>query len=422
MKIKQKIVLLLCTQALLYGCAKTEKEPVQEAFVTQKVAENKSEMGTEFVSEAEAGKDTEGTESPTEAVETETQEVAQELTLLMTGDILLHDRVEECARQTDGSYDFTAIFSQTEETIRAADLAMVNQEVIIGGEELGVSGYPAFNAPYAIGDALVNTGFDVICHATNHALDKGKNGILNCTGFWKTKYPQIGVVGIYETEEESNELYFYEQNGMKIAILNYTYGTNGISLPANMPYAVDLLEEEKVIADIRRAEAEADFTVVCPHWGIEYQLEPSGEQERWAELFLREGVDLVFGTHPHVMEPVEWMEDEETGNKMLVYYSLGNFVNWTSESGAGIANRMVGGMAEVTLERESQTSPVVIKEYGVEAVVSHVEYGTNKICVYPLSQYTQELAQKNEIVSQDANFSYEYCVDLCNRVWNDLWK
>lgn len=420
MKAKRRIIALLCVQAFLCACTKADNEPDKEVFATQNVIEDKQESVAEFTTQNNTENNvTDSTEVPEE---TEKKEESGEVTLLMTGDILLHDRVEESALQADGSYDFAPIFSQTEQIIKSVDLAMVNQEVIIGGEELGVSGYPAFNAPYAIGDALANAGFDVICHATNHALDIGKKGILNCVQFWKTNYPQIGVIGIYETEEESERLYFYEKDGIKIAVLNYTYGTNGISLPDDMPYALDLLEEEKVIEDIRKAEMEADFTIVCPHWGIEYQLNPSEEQKEWAQLFLKEGVDLVLGTHPHVMEPIEWMEDEETGNQMLVYYSLGNFVNWTSESGTGIADRMVGGMAKVTLVRESQTSPIRIKDYGVEAVVSHVEYGTNKVCVYPLAQYTHELAQQNEIINQDSNFSYEYCVDLCNHVWNNLWK
>ena len=209
-----------------------------------------------------------------------------------------------------------------------------------------------------------------------------------------------------------------------MAVLNYTYGTNGISLPAGMPYAVDLLEEEQVVEDIRRAEEAADFTIVCPHWGTEYELTPSEEQEAWTEIFLREGVDLVLGTHPHVIEPVEWVTDEETGHKMLVYYSIGNYVNWTSGMGNGVSDRMVGGMAEVTLtKQEAETeNSVEITDYHVTALVSHVQSGRNQVTVYPLAGYSQEIADRNEITEQDSSFSYEYCVNLCNRVWGNLWR
>ena len=123
-----------------------------------------------------------------------------------------------------GNYDFSAVFAQMKEEIQAADLALVNQEVILGGAQLGVSGYPAFNAPYELGDALADTGFDVILHATNHALDKGKKGILNCLSFWQENYPDIAVLGIHDSQEAQQEIYVYEQQGIRIAILNYTYG------------------------------------------------------------------------------------------------------------------------------------------------------------------------------------------------------
>ncbi len=343
------------------------------------------------------------------------------VTLTMVGDILLHTRILKYSLQEDDTYNFDAIFEHIEEQIEEADIALVNQEVILGGTGLGVSGYPTFNAPYEVGDALVNAGFDVVLHGTNHALDKGKKGLLRCIDFWKKTYPQIGVVGIQESKEEQDELYIIEVEGIRIAILNYTYGTNGISLPKDMPYAVDLLKEEKVIADLKKAEEQADFTIVCPHWGTEYRLTPDSSQKKWAKIFLKYGADLVLGTHPHVIEPVEWLEDEETGNKMLVYYSLGNFVNWTSGKGAKVANRMVGGLANVTIELDEQ-GKAFIADYGVEAVVAHVESKINGITVYLLSEYTEELAKKNEIKKQDGNFSLEYCVDLCNRVWGELWK
>lgn len=341
---------------------------------------------------------------------------AATVSLIMVGDILLHTPVEESARTEDGGYDYSAIFANVLEEIETADLALVNQEVIIGGEELGVSGYPAFNAPYEAGDALVEAGFDVICHATNHALDKGKRGLLNCLSFWQTNYPEEAVLGIYASEEERDSLYIYEQEGMRIAILNYTYGTNGIPLPDGMPYAVDLLEKERVVNDLQRAESEADFTIVCPHWGTEYYLGISAEQQKWTQIFLENGADLVLGTHPHVIEPMEWVEDEENGNRMLVYYSLGNFVNWTSGQGEGVANRMVGGMAQVTLGRDADGA-VEIVEYGILPLVCHVESGQGGVTVYPLEEYEAELAERNEIVRQDPAFSLEYCLELCREVW-----
>ncbi len=336
-----------------------------------------------------------------------------EITLVMVGDILLHTPVAESALQEDGSYDFSAVFRQVQEDISSADLALVNQEVIIGGAELGVSGYPAFNAPYELGDALAQVGFDVVLHATNHALDKGKQGMINCLSFWQENYPEIGVLGIHGSAEEQEEIYLFEQDGIRLAILNYTYGTNGIPLPGDMPYAVDLLEREKVAKDLEKAREMADFVVVCPHWGTEYVLEETSEQEEWAVFFAENGADLILGTHPHVIEPIAWTGGEEGA---LVYYSLGNFVNWTSGTGEGVANRMVGGMAQVTIGLDDG-GEAVITSYGVKPLVCHVEEGVGGVTVYPLDAYTEELAGRSGIRAQDDTFSLEYCRNLAERIF-----
>ncbi len=346
-----------------------------------------------------------------------------EITIVMVGDILLHSPVEEAAKRDDGSYNFDFIFENLKKDISSADIAIVNQEVIIGGQELGVSGYPSFNAPYQIGDALVYAGFDVVCHGTNHALDKGKSGLLNCCKYWREQHPEITVVGINETEDAYNNIDIVEEKGIKIAILNYTYGTNGIPQPKGMPHAVDMLDKDKVERDLKFAEENADFTIVCPHWGTEYNLGVDKSQKYWTEIFRKNGADLVLGTHSHVIEPIEMLEDVGIGitnnhgdGDMLVYYSLGNFVNWTSGKGKGVANRMVGGMADVTIGRNAK-GEVVIKSYGVTPVVTHLQKGHEGVIVYPLTEYTDELGKNNEIVKQDPGFSAQYCRELANKVW-----
>ncbi|MBR4832605.1 MAG: CapA family protein [Butyrivibrio sp.] len=354
---------------------------------------------------------------------------ANSVHIVMVGDILLHTPVEEAAKDDEtGKYDFSFIFENTEDIIKSADIAIANQEVIIGGEELGVSGYPAFNAPYEIGDALSAAGFDVICHATNHALDKGKKGITNCLAYWRAAHPDMLVTGIYDNEKDAavEAIPIIERGGIKIAVLNYTYGTNGIAAPADMPYAVSELNKDRVVAQLDLAEKEADFTIVCPHWGTEYNLGISGEQKKWAQLFRDHGADLVIGTHPHVIEPVEFYEDEDKenitnnhgGGDMPVYYSLGNFVNWTSGTGAGTADRMVGGIAEITVSRKGN-GEVSVDDFDVKNIVCHVSYGDKNIRVYPLDEYTSDLASENEIIKQDSSFSKEYCEKLCKEVYGD---
>ena len=353
--------------------------------------------------------------------DTPEKEDDQSFTIIMVGDILLHDGIEKCAKQEDGSYDFSEIFRHTKDEIASADLAIVNEEVIIGGEELRVTGYPSFNAPYEIADELAKTGFDVICHATNHALDRGKAGIVNCLSYWEENHPEVKTVGIYTDKADSEDICIYEKDGYKIAVLNYTYGTNGIPLPGGMPYAVDLLNEDKVKADLAKAEREADFTIVCPHWGTEYVLGTTDMQKKWAKVFANNGADLIIGTHPHVIEPVEVI-DTDDGGHVPVYYSLGNFVNWTSGSGKGVSNRMVGAMAAVELDKDA-SGAVKVKDYGVMPLVCHVESKINGSTVYFLKDYTQAKSFLSEIRKRDADFSYKYCEELCSDIFEkDLWR
>ena len=425
MKKKAVCICLLCALFLSTLTACDRQEWIRYFNKKTEVSVDNVTENTEKMDNLEGvGTDGSGAEAVSVTEETEPEEPVYEgpeISIIMVGDMLMHTPVEKSALQEDGTYSYDAIFANTVSKIQAADLAIVNEEVIIGGEKLGISGYPAFNAPFELGHDLVEAGFDVICHGTNHALDQGKKGLKNCLTFWEENYPEIPVLGIHDSKEDQDEIYIYEQDGVKIAILNFTYGTNGIALPSDMPFAVDLLEEEKVVSAIAKAEELADFTIVCPHWGTEYELGTTSQQKKWCNIFMENGVDLVLGTHPHVIEPVEMLVDEATGHSMLVYYSLGNFVNWTSGSGEGIANRMVGGMSEVTLGMD-ENGEVFIMDYGMEPVVCHLTEGTNGVTVYFLEDYSTALAGQNEIVKQDADFSYAYCVNLCDQVWGDLWR
>ena len=341
-----------------------------------------------------------------------------ELDLVMAGDVLLHTRLAYWSEDGKGGYDFNPIFKLIKPIIKKADLAIVNQETILGGKELGVSGYPTFNGPYELGDAIANAGFDVVLQSNNHSLDKGKQGIYNCLNFWK-KYPKIKTVGINTSEAQKKKLCIYKKNGIKVAILNYTYGTNGIPLPKGMPYAVNYLVKDEVINDIKRAEKEADFTIVCPHWGTEYYRGITDYQKTWSKIFVENGVDLVLGAHPHVIEPIKYVTDKKTGHKMLVYYSLGNFVNSTMSDGR-VGDRYVGGIAKVKLKRGADNKVRIVK-YGVKATVMHnggTKYGSR---VYPLSKYTEELAKKNVMKAQDYMFSLDFCKKVCNEVWGKIW-
>lgn len=439
MKNWKKSVCLILVTLFLVGCGgtgeTTEKPSKQPTEITNGGDTETSQKDTQVMSvtagedkgngkESESESQTEQSEQTEQSTQSEqsiqseqstqskidSQEPPKTFTIRMVGDVLLHDRVEEAAVQEDGSRDFSALFTHTKHLIESADLAIVNQEVILGGEELGIDGYPCFNGPFEVADALVEAGFDVVCHGTNHALDKGRDGILNCLNYWDTTYPTVEVLGIHDSEEDAEELCVIETEIGKLAILNYTYGTNGIKLPKDMPYAVDYLQEDKVKEEIARAKESADFVIVCPHWGTEYRLEKDEMQKKWSQIFSEAGADLVLGTHPHVIEPMEWVGDT------LIYYSLGNYVNWTSGKGEGVTNRMVGGMAEIILER-NENDEITIANADAIPLVTHLEEGTNGVTVYEFDKYTEDLANQNAIQKQDAAFSYQTVEDLISTVW-----
>ena len=227
----------------------------------------------------------------------------------------------------------------------------------------------------------------------------------------------MAVLGIYNTPEEQDEIYIYEEKGIRIAILNYTYGTNGIPLPEDMPYIVNLMDKEQMKEDIEKAKEMADFVVVCPHWGTEYVLAETDYQKNYAEFFLDCGVGLVLGTHPHVIEPVEMLTDEN-GHEMLVYYSLGNYVNCTSSENEDIGRRMLGAMAEVTITKD-ESGDVCISEYGAQPLVTYVSSDQEEITVYPLEDFTDEMAKSSYTVKFDTGFSKNYCEELWESVMGE---
>ena len=336
-----------------------------------------------------------------------------EVSISMVGDVLMHNPTLKSGLQEDGSYNYDHLFKNVKKHMENTDISLANQEVILGGTDLGISAYPAFNAPQELGDSLVQSGFNTILHATNHTLDKGEKGVDSALTYWKEKHPETAVLGIHESQEDRDQIYIFEKKGFKIAILNYTYGVNGNRIPEDRSYIVDLMDKSQMEKDIQKANELADYVIVCPHWGTEYVFETTDEQKEWTDFFLKQGVDLVIGTHPHVIEPVEWVEDGE--NKMLVFYSLGNFVSCQDKW-----YRMLGAMANVKLLKDADGN-VTVTEYGVEPLVTHIA-GKTEYTTYYLKDYTEELAKKNKIRNVDSSFSVEKLKELSKEVFGDLYQ
>lgn len=339
---------------------------------------------------------------------------SNQVTLRMVGDDLLHESVMEACLQSDGSYNFNQLFSHIKDDIKSADIAIINQETVLGGTEMGLSGYPTFNSPQEVGDALVETGFDVIQHANNHALDKGYAGLKTTMDFWKEKYPEITVVGVNESAKERDAIRVKEVNGIKIAFLSYTTSTNGIAIPEDKPWLVDMLIKDQVVSDITKAKSIADFVVVLPHWGVEYTTTETQYQKDITQYMVNAGADLIIGTHPHVIEPVEWI-DKPDGGSALVYYSLGNFVSNQSRPA-----RMLGGMAEITLEKKENGKAEIVSA-SIIPLVTHYEWNNmkNSYTVYKLSEYNDELAQKNGVLREETDDEGNRIPKIFSMSWID---
>jgi poly-gamma-glutamate synthesis protein (capsule biosynthesis protein) len=257
------------------------------------------------------------------------------MSIVAVGDALIHGAVYMDAATGNGNYDFSSMFSEIETLIKDYDLKYYNQETIIGGKNLGVSHYPRFNSPDEIGLDLIDIGFNMVSLANNHTLDKGEVGILYSVNFWKDK--DVIVSGQSDSFENRNNTKVYEMNGIKYAFLAYTDGTNGLSVPKGKEYLVNVYSDEQAKIDIERVKDKVDVIIVSMHWGVEYTHVPTQRQIKEAEYLSSLGVNLIIGSHPHVIMPVEYVDDT------LVIYSLGNFISGQSPLGLSkIIGLMVG--------------------------------------------------------------------------------
>lgn len=256
------------------------------------------------------------------------------LRLLFVGDLMQHQGQIDAARTARG-YDYSACFAYVKEVISQADFAVANLEVTLGGKPY--RGYPAFSAPDEYLTAIHDAGFNVLLTANNHCLDRGRKGLERTLRLIDSLH--IPAAGTYTDIEDRRTRYplLLEKKGFRIALLNYTYGTNGIPVPS--PAVVNLIDTTVIAQDIEKArQLHPDVLLACMHWGVEYQSLPGKEQQKLAQWLFAKGVDHIIGAHPHVVQPIEVHTDSLTRQKRLVAYSLGNFISNMS------ARRTDGGL------------------------------------------------------------------------------
>ena len=321
--------------------------------------------------------------------------------LIMVGDALIHSSVYNDANRLANwsGYDFKPQMELIKEKVKDYDLAYYNQETILGGTSLGLSDYPTFNSPQEVGDAFIDAGFNLVSLATNHTADRGKQAILNSREYWN-KQDGVTAVGSYSSEEEKHEIEtrVLEVNNIKYAMLNYTYGTNG--MPVANDYLVNVWPtdidnignpdndskyqayKDVVKKDIEAIRDKVDVLIVAMHWGIEYTHTPTNYEKDMARFLADNKVDIVIGTHPHVIQPVEWIGDT------IVFYSLGNFISaqYQNQGTCTYYKCMVGLMSSLDITKTDDNGDVTIKIDNIQNELIYTYYtGWRYFKVIPFS-------------------------------------
>ena len=388
------LLLALCVMLCGCGCQQTPTAVQPEVVQPAEQPQQQPEAPTETPADPEP--------EPLPEPEPEPEPIAIRITA--AGDNLLHNTVSMASELSEGGYDFYPIYENIQKIIAGSDIAFINQEVMLTGE---VSAYPNLAAPAENADALIQAGFNVINLATNHTLDKGMKGLESCLENVHAR-PFEAVLGAFRTEEEAAQLCVLEKQGIRFGFLSYTYGLNGYQLPSDKPWKVSLIDEQKIAADLAAIRSECDYLIVSMHWGNEYQTGESDYQNRLAQLLCDGGADLIIGTHPHVLQPMKWLERED-GHKTLCAYSLGNFV-----SNQHKRVTMLGGILEVELLFDENGTLLETTSAGIIPTVTHYKKGYYTI--YQLSEYNDELAGVHAIRNYEAPFNMNYLNELSQKI------
>lgn len=300
----------------------------------------------------------------------EKEEIPEEgekiVSLVAFGDNLIHDTIYVSA-QTSSGYDFRPILIDVKEYIQNFDLRFINQETILGGSELGLSTYPAFNTPQEMGDALIDAGFNLISLANNHTLDRGEKAVINSVNYWNSK--DVIHSGSVLSPDES-QVKIFEIKGIKFAFVAYTYGTNGIPHPSGKTHLANVYSNEKAREDLKYVRNIVDVIIVSMHWGEEYQDYPNETQISQARHLASLGCDIIIGHHPHVIQPVDLLENED-GRNTFVMYSLGNFL-----SDQKCLDRLIGMGASLDI-RKDESGNISLENFRAKLLYRYKNYNDN---------------------------------------------
>lgn len=341
------------------------------------------------------------------------------ISLCAIGDIMCHDtQYKDAYDSTTKTYDFSHVFTNIADELSSADITIGNLETTFAGADRGYSGYPTFNTPDALATNLKSMGIDVLSTANNHSLDKGYSGLTRTLEVLDEN--QISHMGTYSSEESQNEILVKDVNGIKIAFLSYTYGTNGIPVPSGKDYCINLIDKEQIKTNLNKAkDLNVDLISVSMHWGNEYRLKPTTEQEELADFLFANGVDIILGSHAHVLEPMEkrtvTLEDGTTKDGFVIY-SLGNFVSAQNKQYTNhsiILNLQITKHAEGNITIDSyEYTPIYVDNRGasakerfkildIKASISAYKNGDTSISKTLYNNLTKALTATEKILAGD---------------------
>jgi len=332
------------------------------------------------------------------------------LSFLAAGDNVIHESIIDDARERakEGEkFNFKDMYKDIGDIVKAADIAMVNMETPIAGDDFEYSGYPNFNTPKEDAFALIDIGFDIFNLANNHMLDKWEQGYLNSINFWANQKNAFAIGGFRDKADFEN-IRIYEKNGVSIAFLSYTYSTNGMNLPKDSKMAIPFLDDATVERQVKAAKPLADLLFVVMHWGDEDSFTPNQWQRSLAQMMADNGVDVIIGMHPHVFQETKWINRPD-GKKTLITYSIGNMI-----SNMYPAQNMIGGFLtfDIVKATKNGVSDTVIQNAKIIPVVTHYNMRRKNYQVYIFENYTEELAKSHGGIDSDSKFSYKYLKDL----------
>lgn len=313
------------------------------------------------------------------------------ITVSAVGDNLIHPNIyidaHTRACDTAKEYDFTPMYADVASMIAEADISFINQETVMAGSEYGYSGYPCFNAPQQLGLDLCDIGFDVVNIANNHMLDMGTVGLEDTINFWNGQ--DVTLLGGYLNDDDYSHIRITENDGVKIAWLSYTYGTNGIVKNASSPIVIPYIEDALILDDLEKAREISDFIIVSIHWGVENTHTPTEEQYRLAQMIADGGADVILGHHSHCLQPIEWIDTER--GRTLCVYSLGNFVSGMARpmnQVGGIFSFSIIGDGEGGLMVDSPLFTPTVFYYGMDWYDTHI---------YFMEDYTDTVASSHGV-------------------------